>query len=181
MIILLALAGLSTSSVMIATSSGTLPIRVAFTKNTPRMVSEVASYYMLFRHVRSVKEFADETVQKGEDVSFLRSYFTYMAGLDRQQSQTLETIAIETLAQVAEQDARAQTIIDEYDRQFPGGKIPSNIKMPPPPPQLKILQQEKDAMLLKGRDRLQMALGKDGFDKLTTYIAREINPKITIK
>src|SRR6266850_4641496 len=103
--------------------------------------------------------------RQGKDTTALRSFFQHKANLSEFQARILDTVAAECVRQVDAQDARAQQIISAFRLRFPPGKLPKGVKLPPPPPELTQMQNERDAMILSARDRLRIALGEDEFQR----------------
>jgi hypothetical protein len=137
-------------------------------------------YSALFYHVAFVKEQADEVERQGKDASSLRSVFRKKADLSETQARTLDAIAIECVREVAAQDARAQIIINAFKERFPPGKLPAGVKLPPAPSELAQMQQERDAIIMRARDRLRLALGDQEFQSfdefVTEHVAAAIEP-----
>jgi hypothetical protein len=143
-------------------------------------IPEAPLYSIFFHYVVDVKKHADELKLSGKDDSFMRSYFQREARLDDRQARALDDISSEVLREVEQQDRKALAVIERFSTQFPGGKVPKGMTLPPPPPELQVMQQERDAMLLKGRDRLRAILGEGGFKNLENFIIVNIKPKIKI-
>lgn len=92
--------------------------------------------------------------------------------LNDAQARALESIAAATLQEVEQQDARARRIIDAFRAQYPNGIVPKGKKLPEPPPELKVMQEERNAMILRGRDRLRAALGEQEFARFHQFAMR---------
>ena len=112
--------------------------------------------------------------RQGKDTTALRSFFQRKANLSEFQARILNTVAAECVRQVAVQDARAQQIISSFRLRFPPGKLPRGIKLPPPPAELQQMQEERDAMILRARDRLRVALGDDEFQRFDEFVTRQV-------
>jgi hypothetical protein len=131
-------------------------------------------YSALFHHVIAVKEQAEAEESQGKDASSLRSVFREKADLSEVQAHLLSVIAVDCVREVAAQDARAQVIISAFKVRFPPGRLPPGVKLPPPPPELKLMQQERDAMILRARERLRLALGEEEFQRFEGYVTRRV-------
>lgn len=145
-----------------------------------RAIPEAVIYSILFHYVVDVKAQAEEVARSGKDASSLSSHFRRAANLDDRQARILDEIATEVVREVESQNGKAREAIDKFKSQFPGGKVPKGVKLPPPPPELREMQQEKNAILLLGHDKLRAALGEGGYSNLTAYIRAYIAPQITI-
>ncbi|HWN11005.1 MAG TPA: hypothetical protein VNO50_17335 [Pyrinomonadaceae bacterium] len=146
----------------------------------PRRVSAPPQvvYSALFHHVVAVKEQAEAEERQGRDASSLRSMFRQKADLSDVQGHLLETIATDCVREVAAQDARAQMIINAFKVRFPPGRLPPGVKLPPPPPELKQMQEERDAMILRARERLRLSLGEDEFQRFEGFVTRRVASQI---
>lgn len=141
-------------------------------------IPEHVVYSTFFHHVVNVKEQADETENNGKNAVSLHSYFQNQAGLNDNQSRSLNDIATKCVSDVSRQDAIAQEVIRKFQSQFPNGRITRGTKLPPPPTSLTILQQERNKIILRARDNLQSTLGEVAFNKVQNYITGNISPNI---
>jgi len=104
------------------------------------------------------------------------------AQFNEAQAIALEEIAHACKAEVARQDEKARAIIFAYRAQFPDGIIPKAVTPLPPPPELKVMWEERNAIILRARDRLRAALGEQAFQRFDQHVkfpygADEINIK----
>lgn len=90
------------------------------------------------------------------------------AGLSDGQATALEAIAFACWQQVARQNEKAQAIIKAFQSRFPEGRIPEG-GAPPPPPELKALWEERNAIILRARDQLRAAFGEEAFVRFDNY------------
>ncbi|MGH9769288.1 MAG: hypothetical protein ACREAB_17830 [Blastocatellia bacterium] len=141
-------------------------------------VPEQIVYSSFFHLVVNVKQQADETRSSGKNAASLDSYFQKHIGLDNDQARLLNDIADQCVAGVAVKDELAQRIIINFRSKFPNGRVPKGTKLPPPPPELAGLQQERNAIILKARDNLLASLGESGTNKVKNYIAANIASNI---
>jgi hypothetical protein len=135
-------------------------------------------YSAFFHFVADMQQQAKELESKGEKGESLRTYVQAQSGLNDEEIRKLNNIASTCVEEVAQQDAKASAIIQVFRSQFPGGKIPAGVKPPPPPPQLKELQQGRDQIILDARSKLAGVLGETGFNKVTAFIGKRIEPGI---
>jgi hypothetical protein len=131
-------------------------------------------YSTLFHHVVAVKEQAEAEERQGKDASSLRSLFRERADLSEVQAHLLNAIATDCVREVAAQDARAQVIINAFKIRFPPGRLPPGVKLPAPPPELKQMQEERDAIILRARERLRLALGEEEFQRFEGFVTRRV-------
>jgi len=95
------------------------------------------------------------------------------AALTVEQRSSLERTARECEREIAKQDAKAQITIralrEKRANQDPGASLP------PPPPEIAVLQQEREAIVLRHRDRLREALGEEAFRRVTDAAKRLVH------
>ncbi|MFN2452806.1 MAG: hypothetical protein ABR577_01155 [Pyrinomonadaceae bacterium] len=149
--------------------------------SSPQKPSEIpdhVAYKHLFHHVVAFKKQAEEAEKQGKDGSAFRAFFKRKAELSDEQSRALNEVAIECDREVKQQDARAQIIIDEYATQYPNGKVPHGETPKPPPVELEVMTQERNAIILRARDRLHAAFGDEEFKRFGEFIKRRIAPNV---
>lgn len=134
---------------------------------------EQVVYSAFFHFVVDLQKQANDLESEGKKGESLRSYVQTQAGLNDEEARKLNEIAAACVEQVSRQDAKALLVIQAFQSQFPGGKVPGGIKLPPPPPELKTLQEERDQIILAARSQLANDLGV-GFDKLARFAERRI-------
>lgn len=91
------------------------------------------------------------------------------ANLNDVQAKILESIASACQQEIERQDEKAKVIIEAFRSQFPEGKIPEGMTLPPPPPELKLMWEERNAMILRARDRLRAAFGEQEFHRFDQH------------
>ena len=123
----------------------------------------VYGFLFLFRNVARNNERNLELQAKG---AVSRKYFAFKRelGFGAEQSRVLTEIASDCEFQVRQQDRNAQFIIAEFR-----AKLPKTKEAPPPPPQLKTMWEERNAIILRARDRLRAALGNETFERLDNF------------
>jgi hypothetical protein len=75
-------------------------------------------------------------------------------------------------------DAEAKDIIDAAHARYPGGQVPAGEQLPPPPPELKKLQRQRDMAVLKARHRLRTELGEHGFRQVDDFLKLNFAPNV---
>ena len=145
-----------------------------------RETPEQFIYRFTFKYLEDAKRRAEEARFKGEDASKLRAFYQRGAALDDAQTSLVEQIAIENNAEVAKQDKKAREIIDKFRAKYPGGKVPEGQPVPQAPAELAALQQERNAIILKGRDRLRATLGDEAFGRFDAFVHSQIAPKLKV-
>ena len=132
---------------------------------TSPSVAEHIVYGFLFRNVARNNERNLELQAKG---AVSRKYFAFKRelGFTAEQSRVLTEIASDCEFQVRQQDRNAQLIIAKFRAELPKTKQP---QAPPPPPQLKTMWEERNAIILRARDRLHAELGDETFERLDNF------------
>jgi hypothetical protein len=122
-------------------------------------------YWELFHRVAMFAKKADAAQKQGLDRSNLRQLIRKQAGLDEEQGQLLEQIALQCEKDVTAQDAKAKVIIDKFHAQFPNRLVSKSSPPPQPPSELKSLWDQRTNAILLARERLHSALGDTAFAK----------------
>lgn len=131
-------------------------------------------YSAFFQMIVDLENQALELESEGAKGETLRGYVQTQSNLTDDQARKLGVIAAACVEQVAQQDARALEVIQKSQSQFPGGRIPKGSQVPPPSPELKVLQQERDQIILAARDSLSNALGAASFDNVEQFATHRI-------
>lgn len=131
-------------------------------------VPDYVVYNFLFRKVVRLREKTRALQAQGRIGQ--KPYFPLQreAGLSEGQANALEAIAFACWQQVTRQNEKAQAIINAFQSRFPEGRIPQG-GAPPPPPELKALWEERNAMILRARDQLRVAFGEEAFGRFDNY------------
>ncbi len=135
---------------------------------------EQVLYSAFFHFVVELQKEATDLEKQGKKGDTLRNYIQTQSELNDEEARKLNEIAGACVEQVSQQDARALVVIQKFQSQFPGGKVPAGIKLPPPPPELTGLQQERDQIILAARSQLAAELGEASFDKVAKFAERRI-------
>lgn len=147
-------------------------------QSPPIIVPDYIVYGALFHHVVAVKQQADQAQSRGEDADSLRSFFQRQLDLSQYHSRKLDEVASECVLEVAEQDDKAKKVIQAFKTQYPPGGVKAGKALPPPPAELQQMQAERNAIILRARDRLSSALGDKTFQNVDRYVTNRIAPAI---
>jgi hypothetical protein len=141
----------------------------AYAIPTSPAVSDDVAYDFLFRKVVRIREKTRELQSQGRIGP--EPYFVLQkeAGLNRVRSTALEAIALACQQEVAKQDQRAMAIVKAYQLQFRAGRVPAG-GHPPLPPELKAMWEERNAIVLRARDRLRSVFGEEAFAHFDDYV-----------
>lgn len=156
------------------------PASAIGTEGSPRPSSapEHIIYRQFFRHLMALRERADEVEAQGRSGKALRSHYKDKVGLDDRQSRLLEEIAADCDREVAVLDARAKQIIEDAHARLPGGVVPAGQRVPPPPPELKQMQRERESIIMRARHKLRTALGEEGFRQVDDFLKLNFAPNV---
>jgi hypothetical protein len=150
---------------------------VAAVKPLPQRVV----YWQLFRHILFLEHQADLADQRGLDGSQLRNFYQVHANLTAAEATLMKQYAQGTTTAVQAVDVQIQAAVARFRAQFPGGKLPSHSALPPPPPELQTLQDQRDNLVLSNVAGLQSALGAGRFQNFDAYVQTSFAPHISIK
>jgi hypothetical protein len=150
------------------------------TRQSPRLTSapEHVVYKLFFHHLMALKERAKEMERQGKNGKALRSHYKDAMGLKDEEASILDQIAADCERDVAQIDARAKKIIDAAYARNPKGVIPEGQEVPPPPPQLHKMQEERDMIIMRARYKLLTKLGKQGFQQVDDFLKLHFAPDV---
>lgn len=133
-----------------------------------RVVPEHVVYGSLFRKIVRLREKTRELQADGRISQ--KPYFILKkeAGLNEDQSTALEAIAFACWQKVEQQDKKAKATIAAFHSRFPDGQVPTD-GLPPPPPELKTMWDERNAVILRARDQLRQTFGESEFARFDNY------------
>lgn len=140
------------------------------------------TYKHLFHHVMVLKRKAEEVEREGKDGRQFRTHFIRQATLTQEEAQVLEQVAVECEQAIQLLELRAKPVVDAYRAQYPGGQVPQGQHPAPPPPELRKISEERDAIILQARDRLHVALGDEKFTRFDSFVktrVTQITPEVS--
>jgi hypothetical protein len=119
-------------------------------------------YYFLFRHLSAIKE------------TSAAAGFQAKAGLNSGQLQALTSIAANNERELKMLDERAKIIIDNFHAQYPPGRLPSGVVPPALPQEINVLQQQREATILRFREQIGRMFGESEFTRFDAFVKDEI-------
>jgi len=134
------------------------------------IIPDHVAYRFVFHQIVSLEKQAQEAENQGKDGQSLRTLFQRRAGLNDEQARVLLEIASDCENETRAQDAKAKIIIDAFKAQYPGGEVPKGQTVAPPPAELQTMQAERNAMILRSRERLHVMFGDDAFQKFDEFV-----------
>ena len=134
-------------------------------------------YGRLFRHVAACQRQAVEWDRLERDGARLRTLYRRQARLSEAHSTALIAIAQDCEVEVASYDRRALEVIHAA-RSARWGSDGKRQPLSPPPTELVTLQDKRDNAILRARDRLEAALGRDEFLRFEAFVQSYLAPRI---
>src|SRR5258705_7727447 len=101
---------------------------------------EHVPYMFLFQHLSQLRKQADKQRRLGKDGSGFQRRFQNAFVINDEQFQKINEVAVHCESEVEEFDRKAKTITEEFWAQYPPGKVPEGVVIPPPPVELTALQ-----------------------------------------
>lgn len=133
-------------------------------------IPEYVRYMFLFAHHHFNMKKAAELEKQGKDGSKFHSMFKHRADLSDEDALILDQVTSDCEQALAQQDAKAQAVIDAFRSRYPVGDLPAGVNLPPPPPELATMQEERNAIILRARDRLHAEFGDAKFNRFETFV-----------
>jgi hypothetical protein len=137
---------------------------------TDRGIPEHVPYMFFFDQHKFNLQKAAELEKSGKDGSKFRGRFKRLAALSDEEALILDQVTSDCEQELAQQDAKAQAVIDSYRARYPAGELPEGVTLPPPPPELTVMQQERDSIILRARDRLRSMFGEQEFTRFDKFV-----------
>lgn len=144
-----------------------------------RPVPENAVYNEFFYHVNFLRKKAAKEEKAGKEAGQLRAFYKRQAKLDDAQNEKLSKAASDLERELDLMDAKARKVIDKFRADVKALDIKPGEKMPEPPAQLKTMQAERDALVMRAKENLRANLGDEAFGRLDQYVRQNIAPRMT--
>lgn len=180
--IILCIMAVAISSFVFSRSTRSAPnTQVSASQQTGGIPDHVV--YRMFLHDIVVRnEAAQKAENKGEHASAAAWRKTYkdQAALSDVQMLVLSQIAEDCEREVKQQDKKAKAFIDTNKARFPGGVVPKGYTLTPSP-ELIAMQEERNRIILRARDRIREAFGKQEFARFSKFLEQNVASKITRK
>lgn len=139
--------------------------------NTPVVaLSDEVVFDMIFNLVNSLDEAAAKLESQGKSGNIWHNYFEREAGLSAQEVATLHQVANDFAREVTPIHRRAMQIINEQRISGANSRKPF-----PLPPELDILQKQREAIALQKSRRLQSLLSPEVIDRLRRIVEQNNN------
>ena len=142
------------------------------------------SDYAVYRHVlKQITSYQDlaQAAENSNLQSPLRHAFRNKLELNPVQEEDLNLIAKQCQNQMAVLDKKASVIRALYRQQYPLGKLPSGVKLAPPPPELFKIMSERRSVVADSLTRLKEAFGDEEFAKLDSIVKTKLAPQVYVR
>lgn len=126
-------------------------------------------YGFLFRKVALLNERMRRLQDEGRGRYVHSLPLQREANLSQEQARVLGAIASACERELKQHDEKARVLIEEFRAQFPDRTISKSATAPPPPAELKTMWEERNAIILRERDRLRSVLGEREFYRLDQH------------
>lgn len=134
--------------------------------------------HVLFQHLKQLRKQAAKEERLGKVGSGFQRRFKDTFAIRDDQFEKINQIALQCDSEVEELDGRAKAITEAFWAQHPPGKVPEGAVIPPPPPELKALQQIRNTTILRARDQMRSVLGEQEFTRINDHIRARVTPSI---
>jgi len=143
-------------------------------------IPEFEIYRQLFHHHMAMRKKADELEKEGKNGRFLRKFYQEQARLTDDEARAFDEIASRCEQEVAKQDAKAKAIIDRLRARNGNGKLTKDDSPPVPPPELRSLWDERNAIVTRAKYALQAAFGDSEFARFENYVNHDVVPQFVV-
>lgn len=134
-------------------------------------------YWCFLTYQRFLDRKADEIEKKGGTGTELRESLQRRLGFSTYQFELIREAAQKLDSDLKQKDAQAQAIIDAFHAKYPPNQ-PLIGPLPPPPPELAVLQQERENLIEQDVANLKSELGPDAAAKLDSFLSKDFAPAV---
>lgn len=156
------------------------PAPVAPEKTTPAQEPpQTVLWHMIFSLSRMTEQQAKKMNQQGRSGDAWSKYFIKRGVLSAASEKVFKEKAEAYLKELEPIDRRAKEVTDAMRAQYPKGLIKDPKNMPLPPAELGVLQQQKDALVLRYRDAFKNAVNQEAFNKFSDFLTNDFSKALT--
>jgi hypothetical protein len=130
---------------------------------------DINAYRTLFRQAILYKKLADDADKSPKPKPELRRILATRYGFSDPDNATLQRLALAYQAEIAPIHQQVVAVIGKARARFPSGTIPHGADTSPPP-ELRDLQNQEDAVTLRYRDLLRTSMREEDFQKVHAKI-----------
>ena len=143
-------------------------------------VPDHALYFFLFDHISNQDKLAAQEVAAGKNGDYIRNYYATTIGLTAPDFQSLHDTALPCRTAVAQQDDAATAIIQDF-RAKAAAAHAAGSPFPPVPPELTLMQQQRNSIVLGCVDQLKQKMTSPGFQKMDQFVHQELAKHIKVQ
>lgn len=143
-------------------------------------VPDHALYFFLFDHISNQDKLAAQEIAAGKNGDYIRNYYETAVGLASPDFQSLHDTALPCRAAVATLDDAATLVIKDF-RAKAAAAHTAGTPLPPIPPELTTMQQQRNATVLGCVDQLKQKMTQPGFQKLDQFIHQELAKHVKVQ
>lgn len=137
-------------------------------------------YWHFLDYQRFLDRRADELEKKGQSGTETRETLQRKLGFNTYQLTLIREAAQKMADDLKQKDAQAKAVIDEFRKEYPPDQ-PLTGPLPPPPPELAKLQQEREDLIEQHVATLKTELGPDASQKLDSFLLKEFAKTVTTR
>lgn len=137
-------------------------------------------YWHFLDYQRFLDRRADELEKKGQSGTETRERLQRKLGFNTYQLTLIREAAQKMADDLKQKDAQAKVVIDEFRKKYPPNQ-PLTGPLPPPPPELATLQQERENLIEQHVATLKTELGPEAAQKLDSFLQKDFAPTITTR
>jgi hypothetical protein len=123
---------------------------------------------------------AAQEVAAGKNGGYIRNYYASTVGLSSSDFQVLHDTALPCRTAVAQQDDAALLVIKDF-RTRAAAAHAAGAPLPPAPPELTIMQQQRNNIVLGCVDQLKQKMTSPGFQKLDQFVHQELAKHVKVR
>jgi len=137
-------------------------------------------YWHFLDYQRFLDRRADDLEKKGQSGTETRETLQRKLGFNTYQLTLIREAAQKMADDLKKKDAQAKVIIDDFRKKYPPNQ-PLTGPLPPPPPDLAKLQQEREDLIEQHVATLKTELGPDASQKLDSFLLKDFAKTVTTR
>lgn len=153
-------------------------------QNNPSSISTTAEfpahvpYVFLIQHVNRIRKQGDNLYRQGKDGSGFQRRLKNALDVNDDEFHMINEVALHCESEVEKLDRKAAAITEAFRVQYPPGRVPEGVIIPPPPAELIVLQEMRTSAILRARDRIKEVLGQHKFARFDEKVKLHLAPGI---
>jgi hypothetical protein len=132
---------------------------------------EAIAFRMLFRRVADYKKMSDDAEVAHRDKTYLRRILPDRLKLSADDATRLERISIDCQKDIEPLEEEALVVMEKFSSRFPRGMVAAGMDISPPP-ELAILEELEDSVVLRHRDLLKGEMRAEDYQQTDHEVRR---------